>query len=67
MNTTHDDHPDPTVNPLVSEMLAAGKDETTSVEGFVGKVEAGLVRIYANLGLNPATAEPVAAVWKHVQ
>ena len=21
MNTTHDDHPDPTVNPLVSEMF----------------------------------------------
>lgn len=39
MNTSHDDHPDPTVNPLVSEMLAAGKDQTTSIEGFVGKVE----------------------------
>ena len=62
MNTTHDDHPDPTVNPLVSEMLAAGKDQTTSIEGFVGKVEAGMVRIYANLGLNHYIEVPEAGV-----
>lgn len=65
MNTSHDDHPDPTVNPLVSEMLAAGKDQTTSIEGFVGKVEAGMVRIYANLGLNHyiEVPGPLSSAW----
>lgn len=67
MNTTHDDHPDPTVNPLVSEMLAAGKDETTSIEGFVGKVEAGMVRIYANLGLNHYIEVPEAGLVRVVE
>ena len=67
MNTSHDDHPDPTVNPLVSEMLAAGKDQTTSIEGFVGKVEAGVVRIYANLGLNHCIEVPEAGLVRVVE
>ena len=67
MNTSHDDHPDPTVNPLVSEMLAVGKNQTTSIEGFVGKVEAGMVRIYANLGLNHYIEVPEAGLVRVVE
>lgn len=56
------DRPEPEVNPLVSELLAAGPDKTTSLEGFVGSVEQGVVRIYADLGLNHYIEVPATGV-----
>lgn len=47
------------VNPIVAKLLKAdGQDSIVEIEGYVGSVEEGTVRLYKNLGLSEYVEVP---------